>query len=275
MKWLTALFLSPALLCSHTYQLAIGTMFKNEARWVKEWIEYHKIMGVEHFYLYNNDSSDGYLHVLEPYIKSGLVEIIPWESRYAPFHDPRQPVQWVGFQLSAFNDCIQRTCGVAKWLALIDIDEYLFPHYGVESLHTLLKTTDPDVGTLTFKWRCFGTSYFKRLPPHSLMVELLSMRALDSVAENTHHKCIHRPEAVLYTLVHEADLKSGYRVVNIDPRDIRINHYFLRDRESCIEKNRGDVSLLEEKFNSINDTSMSQFIPLLKQAMRKSGSEIR
>ena len=36
------------------YNVAICAIFKNEEPYIKEWIEFHKIVGVDHFYLYNN-----------------------------------------------------------------------------------------------------------------------------------------------------------------------------------------------------------------------------
>lgn len=34
------------------YYLSIGAIFKDEARFLDEWIEFHLGIGVEHFYLY-------------------------------------------------------------------------------------------------------------------------------------------------------------------------------------------------------------------------------
>lgn len=55
--------------------VAICALFKNEAPFLREWIEYHLMIGVSHLYLYNNCSSDNYLAILKPYIKSGVVEL--------------------------------------------------------------------------------------------------------------------------------------------------------------------------------------------------------
>ena len=40
------------------FYVSICAIFKNESMYMKEWIEYHRIIGVDHFYLYNNFSSD-------------------------------------------------------------------------------------------------------------------------------------------------------------------------------------------------------------------------
>lgn len=55
------------------YYVSICAIFKNEAKYLKEWIDYHLIVGVDHFYLYNNYSDDNYEKVLKPYIQRQLV----------------------------------------------------------------------------------------------------------------------------------------------------------------------------------------------------------
>ena len=54
---------------SYEYSVAIAAIFKNEAPYLREWVEYHKMIGVEHFWLYNDNSSDNFEEILEPYIE--------------------------------------------------------------------------------------------------------------------------------------------------------------------------------------------------------------
>ena len=42
------------------YDLAVVAIFKDEGRYLREWLDYHLLAGVEHFYLYNNDSADNF-----------------------------------------------------------------------------------------------------------------------------------------------------------------------------------------------------------------------
>lgn len=49
-------------------KLAICVIVKNEAPYMKEWIDYHRLVGVEKFYVYDNESTDSLLSVLAPYI---------------------------------------------------------------------------------------------------------------------------------------------------------------------------------------------------------------
>lgn len=90
---------------------------------VVEWIEYHRILGVEHVYLYDRDGSYG--KALEPLVKAGAVTVINW-----PSHCPKgHCVGGVGGyfdQYGALNACKQRFGHATEWLAHIDVDEKLY-----------------------------------------------------------------------------------------------------------------------------------------------------
>ena len=51
--------------------LSVCAIYKNEARYLAEWLEFHLLAGVEHFFLYNNDSTDDHREVLAPYLRAG------------------------------------------------------------------------------------------------------------------------------------------------------------------------------------------------------------
>lgn len=86
-------------------------MFQNEAPWLKEWITYHhKVLGVDHFYLYNNDSTDDFMKILQPYIDNGIVELIDWSSN-DPSHwvtEINYLVPWIAVQVNAYKDCLKK-----------------------------------------------------------------------------------------------------------------------------------------------------------------------
>src|SRR5438132_10410475 len=60
------------------YNISICAIFKNEAPYLKEWIEFHRLVGIDHFYLYNLGSTDRYRDVLKDYVKQGIVSLIQW-----------------------------------------------------------------------------------------------------------------------------------------------------------------------------------------------------
>lgn len=72
------------------YDLAVVTIAKNEAPYIKEWLDYHLLAGVNHFYIYDNDSSDNQKEVLQPYVDAGIVTYIfyPGKARqYEAYND--------------------------------------------------------------------------------------------------------------------------------------------------------------------------------------------
>ena len=77
-----------------------------------EWLEFHRLLGVERFYMYNNRSTDDHLEVLAPYIDEGTVV----------WHD------WPMFpgQRECYEQCLADHGHETRWMAFIDLDEFLF-----------------------------------------------------------------------------------------------------------------------------------------------------
>ena len=124
------------------YKISICGIFKNEAPYLKEWIEYHELIGVEHFYLYNNNSEDNFLEVLQPYIDRGLVTLTEWPYNHA--------------QMEAYKHFYDTYRNETQWISFLDIDEFVCPRYKtslMEWIHT--KERYP---VLFINWRMFGTS---------------------------------------------------------------------------------------------------------------------
>jgi hypothetical protein len=97
------------------HYLAICAIFRDEAPYLAEWIIFHQLMGVEHFYLYNNNSTDDFKSVLKPFVAKGYVTLHDWPI---PFHEYAQK--------KAYAHCLEHVRGKTRWLACIDIDEFLF-----------------------------------------------------------------------------------------------------------------------------------------------------
>ncbi len=193
---------------SYRYELAIGAIFQDEAPYLKEWIEFHKLVGVQHFYLYNNCSTDHYLTILKPYIDSGEIELFEW---------PIQADSWENWiyevQPAAYVNCIKHAKGETKWLALIDIDEFLTPANGTQ-VPDILKDYEEFAG-VCFNWKVFGDSWLFDLPPEKLMIEALVMAAPIDRTTHLGVKSIVRPEYVKNCKhPHYVIYKEGFYNVN-------------------------------------------------------------
>ena len=53
---------------------------KDEARFLPEWLAHHLNVGVEHVYVYDNNSSDDIERVIMPFVERGLVTYVPWPT---------------------------------------------------------------------------------------------------------------------------------------------------------------------------------------------------
>lgn len=124
------------------YHVSICLIFKNEAKYLREWIEYHKLLGVEHFYLYNNFSDDNYKDVLKPYIESNEITLIDWPYQYA--------------QIQAYEDAFNRFKNETQWIGFIDADEFV----NLKSVNNIKSFLQRYINypAVFFNWRMFGTS---------------------------------------------------------------------------------------------------------------------
>jgi len=215
---------------NYKYELSACMIFRDEAQYLKEWIEFHRLLGVEHFYLYNNLSKDNYIEVLQSYVSNGIVELIEWNRES---HDLNE---WNEIQIGAYNDGLVRARNKSKWLAILDSDEFLFPTVENKILKILRKYEKWDkFGGLLVNWVGFGTSRVAKIPDDKLLIETLKLCVPTG---SDHFKSIILTKRVDHICSpHYAIYKKGYRhftpdgglppFIQIDK--IRINHYWSRD----------------------------------------------
>src|SRR5690349_21892895 len=58
---------------NYKYEVCILAIFQDEADYLKEWIDYHRTIGVDHFVLLNHYSNDNYKEVLQPYVDDKII----------------------------------------------------------------------------------------------------------------------------------------------------------------------------------------------------------
>lgn len=124
------------------YKVTICAIFKNEGPYLREWLEYHMMIGVEHFYMYNNCSDDDYLTILKPYIDDNIVTLIDWPYPHS--------------QTKAYIDCIDRFKNETSWIGFIDLDEFVVLADD-KNICDFLQKYDKYAGML-INWKIFGSS---------------------------------------------------------------------------------------------------------------------
>ncbi|MBR1805873.1 MAG: glycosyltransferase family 92 protein, partial [Selenomonadaceae bacterium] len=128
------------------YDLTIAAIFKDEAPYLREWLNYHLLAGVEHFYLYNNDSSDDYAEVLKPYVDANIVTLIDWSGK--------------AMQNPAYLDALTRFRFFCRYMAFIDLDEFILPltNQSVGEVVDEIFSRAERAGALAITWRLFGSN---------------------------------------------------------------------------------------------------------------------
>jgi hypothetical protein len=259
-----------------TCYIAICCVFQHEAPWLKEWLEFHLMIGVEHFYLYNNLSNDDYLSILQPYIASGIVELFEYPE--------------VGFNAKNQSRTYNHALALAKedgvkWLAIIDADEFITPN-SPTALRKILKKHERYPG-IYLRWQIFGTSEVDHLEEGELMIEKLMYRAPKRHPANKWGKSIVQPELTRHSLSpHVCSYLNHEKEVELSIKKLRINHYYFRTEaylhqikiprlKRTAECGTGnifsyvDILHFRPIANSIYDNSMKQFIKPLKDKMSR------
>ena len=226
------------------YNLAIVAIFKDESPYLREWLDYHLLAGVEHFYLYNNDSSDNCAEVLKPYVDTGLVTLIDWPGKM--------------MQTPAYDDALERSRFFCRYVAFIDLDEFIFPRTGQSIAEVVdeIFSHDAHAATLKINWQVFGSNGHETADLSRGVLERFTRRAptdwvfddekLNRLANcNAYVKILVNPRRVNSILSpHHAICFEGLHCVNADGRPnekpinlhvaadkIVLNHYYAKSRE--------------------------------------------
>lgn len=273
--------------------LSICAIFKNEASILKEWIEFHLMQGVEHFYLYNNRSSDNFREVLKPYIESNQVTLIDWLYHYKPAKTPQEVPEWITIQVGSYNDCLKKFGEKNKWIAFLDTDEFLFCPDKTKLPDYL--SHFKDFAGIGVNWLIFGTSFIERLSEGSLYTKnfiycsdglhFRDFTYKSIVQPNLVNKCIDAHTFLPkngFNIVdcHKEKIKNPVRHTAKDIDNIRINHYWTRDENFFQKKivNRierrsfNKPELFIEWASHLNnkiDLEIQKFVPELEKRLNK------
>ena len=105
-----------------------------------EYIELHRMLGVEKFFLYDIYNCDPVIHkAMDFYVREGVVELVPWQlpmrSQNTPTEavagkraqeNPNHALKCFG-QVAALLDCIYSNMDEYEFLMMVDYDEFIIP----------------------------------------------------------------------------------------------------------------------------------------------------
>jgi Glycosyltransferase family 92 len=270
--------------------LAVCALYRNEAPYLAEWIEFHRLVGVERFYLYDNSSDDHHLQVLARYLDEGTVVRHEWPAEITTGPELGQA------QRGAYEHCLRAHGEEARWIAAIDVDLFLFSPTG-RTVSELLTEFErwPAVAVNT---RYLGPS--DRVSSASTLVVERHTRVADPwdgrIVKSIVDPCAvtgclssHRFECRRGVTVDE----NGYAVLPVRSAQsaspsfarLQINHYFARSDGEFREKLPRRMgyprqrALLDGRPSDADehDTTIHRYVPPLRDALqrRRSGRDRR
>lgn len=279
--WYTQKLLRKEKIITYPHDVAIVAIAKNEGLYIREWIEYHRLVGISKIYLYDNESSDNTKQLLQPYIENAFVEY--------------QLMPGIGRQLDAYNDAIEKHKHECRYMAFIDLNEYIMPENPYKLIPDVVKqvlSQKRNAAGIALNWCLYGNSGHKQRPV-GLITESYIDRAHETNPMNHMVKTLCNPRLVhKYISPHYPQYKLGaisvdstgtYRSKgwfcrNLTFKNIRLNHYYCKSEEDYkIKTSRGlgdragsyDLSKYEKmNFNDVHDESMLVYKNDLKNAMK-------
>ncbi|NLR96684.1 glycosyltransferase family 92 protein [Rhizobium sp. P38BS-XIX] len=229
--------------------IAIAACVKNEALYIKEWIRFHQAVGIRHFYIYDNGSSDETCALLRGLLSEEELTIVPWAGR---MRDAATGTMLNG-QVITFAHAILNFGGDYRWMAFIDVDEFLLPRHG-RTLEDALKAV-ADFPNVSLPWHMFATSGHD-VPPDGPLTLNYTLRGADPMTskENvSNFKCIVDPCEVTEVSVHQfqtrahGDLTANDAGKRFSRRGrkapefysnqfLQLNHYYTKSRQELMAK---------------------------------------
>jgi hypothetical protein len=267
--------------------LSLCSIYKDHADYLREWIEFHRLVGVERFFLYDNESTDDHEEVLAPYVERGIVEVQHWPSPPSV----ERGVPWA--IIDAFTDSIRRHRDDSRWLGFIDIDEFLFSPSG-RPLPDVLAGFEEFSGVEVSRLD-FGPSGHEARPDGLVIESYLMRRSYTSPKKDWEFvKSIVDPARTTHAFnAHGFFYSEGYAVREDGERApekppgrkyfpqtslLRINHYITKSKEEYLRKGGqwaaaglpltiDDRSEFFTHLSRERDETITRYVPALREAL--------
>ena len=129
------------------YDLAVTAIVKGgDEHYLREWLDYHLAAGAEHFFLYDNTGGDDVREILKPYLEARLVDCFA--------------VKGDAMKIPVFNDAVRKFKFVCRYMAFIDIDEFIFPKSsrGIVDVVDEILSGDERAVALAINQQIFGSN---------------------------------------------------------------------------------------------------------------------
>lgn len=265
--------------------LAFGALIRNEAPYLREWVEFHLLVGFDIFYVWDDGSTDASLSVIQQYIDSGVVR--------------RLDMGGVKYQHHIYTRMVRQADhdGV-EWLMLTDVDVFVFPERAT-SLRDILMSFNSSVGAIGLSLFQFDHNGRMQQDAGPVIERFVHRRKIDDPFNGamTRTSSLLRVKNVVTMGIHNPlELRNGTRFVDVlgspmplwpyaKGKDvpgiyevILANHYYCKSYEEFKRKNQRNqmwnnkISTWNQRCEhpwalGENDTTILKFLPKLKRRL--------
>jgi hypothetical protein len=231
-------------------KIVMSTMVRNEDNYVRQWIEFHRLLGVSRFIIYDNSkyhgkepklstqTSSDLEKLLEDYITQGIVDLIEWNYPYRLMHPDRRRISGQTTQqchtIHAFKN--------AKLIGLFDIDEYVNASFrSWEDLNTCFEHILSS-GNLSFDditgFMLFSKSFYNPTGADETGFEFMKIAECGESIYIHPKKLFVNPRNVLtYSCHRTTNHVQGKTLIKMKSDQLYYNHYVYLNK--LIRKKRG------------------------------------
>jgi len=216
--------------------------------YLKPWAQYHVAAGFEQLLLYVEENDTSWVEdALDDLILKGHVTVVPF---YFGSISERKDFIMQG---AMENHCLYQARGMAKWMAHIDVDEYLdfmIPNVNMRN-YPLPKPKSRDVALVV------RSSFWGTMPFEEHRVDAPYPCHINAVSECIYRvgrrsKVIMRPEYIKALFPHYVIKRPGYAEVHPEAlTELRLNHFKRCDTlgEGCFGTNQSNMDVGRKTFH--------------------------
>lgn len=222
-------------------RICIVAIVKDEEPFLDEWLFYHRLIGVDHFFLYDDDLAFPLRTLFKHH--ADYLTIIDW-------HGKDKELSGRNNQTKAYWHAIENYIRYYEWVAFIDADEFIVLPAWDDQIHKFLDEFE-DASAISLNWHVFGhNGYYET--PQGLITSSLTRRMQ---TPNVNVKTITRTQNIVgIDTAHFCKLNAGlwfdanHKSYNDDLYEGKtergyINHYQCRSFKHWMSRvERGDVN---------------------------------
>ena len=213
------------------FYLSVCSIFKNEAHILEEWLLHYLHHGVQHFYLVNDFSTDNYLDIINKY------------SDYVTLMHNDIVTKDVGRQSRIYEKYFRQCLSDTKWMASIDLDEFLYSPLSTNIQGILNKYEN--YALLKVDWLHFGSNDHIH-QPHSVVEGFTQRAKYDTTKTYYSYKSIFQTKYLISFDIHLQNVSGPmlHLKYNDDSKsELVINHYSIQSLDFFmkVKATRGDA----------------------------------